>query len=130
MNKAVQDDAVQIQFALISHTNNGKTTLARTLTGMDVGEVRDAAHVTVLSESHTLLATPEGDATLVLSRPDGTEAAITPADLAGLPAHVEAGCRIVSTGHPVSGPYTFGGVRLVDLIRAYVDEGTAWRHAA
>jgi GTPase SAR1 family protein len=52
---------VQIQFALISHTNNGKTTLARTLVGMDVGEVRDAAHVTVFAESHTLLTTAEGD---------------------------------------------------------------------
>jgi GTPase SAR1 family protein len=52
---------VQIQFALISHTNNGKTTLARTLVGMDVGEVRDAAHVTIFAESHTLLTTPEGD---------------------------------------------------------------------
>jgi hypothetical protein len=52
---------VQIEFALISHTNNGKTTLARTLTGIDVGEVRDAAHVTQLAESHTLLSTPEGD---------------------------------------------------------------------
>jgi hypothetical protein len=50
-----------IQLALISHTNNGKTTLARTLIGVDVGEVRDAAHVTISSESHTLLATPEGD---------------------------------------------------------------------
>ncbi|MBP1206128.1 hypothetical protein JOD97_004201 [Duganella sp. 1411] len=54
-------DAVQIQFALISHTNNGKTTLARTLVGMDVGEVRDAAHVTIFAESHTLLTTPQGD---------------------------------------------------------------------
>ena len=53
--------AVHIQFALISHTNNGKTTLARTLVGIDVGEVRDAAHVTVFAESHTLLVTPEGD---------------------------------------------------------------------
>ena len=50
-----------IQFALISHTNNGKTTLARTLVGMDVGEVRDAAHVTIFAESHTLLTTAEGD---------------------------------------------------------------------
>ena len=55
------DMPAQVQFVLISHTNNGKTTLARTLTGMDVGEVRDAAHVTVLAESHLLLATPEGD---------------------------------------------------------------------
>jgi hypothetical protein len=50
-----------IQLALISHTNNGKTTLARTLMGVDVGEVRDAAHVTVHSEPHTLLSTPQGD---------------------------------------------------------------------
>ncbi|MDC8760963.1 DUF3482 domain-containing protein [Janthinobacterium fluminis] len=58
----MSDTPVQIQFALISHTNNGKTTLARTLIGVDVGEVRDAAHVTVFAESHTLLATPAGDA--------------------------------------------------------------------
>jgi hypothetical protein len=50
-----------IQLALISHTNNGKTTLARTLMGVDVGEVRDAAHVTVHAEPHTLLTTPQGD---------------------------------------------------------------------
>jgi hypothetical protein len=54
-------EAVQIQLALISHTNAGKTTLARTLMGVDVGEVRDAPHVTTLSESHTLLSTPTGD---------------------------------------------------------------------
>ncbi len=52
---------VQIQLTLISHTNAGKTTLARTLMGVDVGEVRDAPHVTALSESHTLLSTPAGD---------------------------------------------------------------------
>ena len=52
---------VHIQFALISHTNNGKTTLARTLVGVDVGEVRDAAHVTVFAESHLLVKTGVGD---------------------------------------------------------------------
>ncbi|HAT30283.1 MAG TPA: DUF3482 domain-containing protein [Janthinobacterium sp.] len=57
----MSDTPVQIQFALISHTNNGKTTLARTLVGVDVGEVRDAAHVTIFAESHTLLTTPRGD---------------------------------------------------------------------
>jgi GTPase SAR1 family protein len=57
----MSDTPVQIQFALISHTNNGKTTLARTLVGVDVGEVRDAAHVTIFAESHTLLTTPLGD---------------------------------------------------------------------
>lgn len=60
---------VQIQFALISHTNNGKTTLARTLLGADVGDVRDAAHVTIASESHVLLSTPGGDALLLWDTP-------------------------------------------------------------
>ena len=59
----------QIQLVLISHTNAGKTTLARTLVGMDVGEVRDAAHVTVASESHALMRTPEGDALLLWDTP-------------------------------------------------------------
>ena len=35
-----------VALSLISHTNAGKTTLARTLLGRDVGEVRDEAHVT------------------------------------------------------------------------------------
>ena len=42
-------------FSLISHTNAGKTTLARTLLRRDIGEVRDAPHVTMQNESHTLL---------------------------------------------------------------------------
>ena len=58
----MNDTPVTIQFALISHTNNGKTTLARTLVGVDVGEVRDAAHVTLLAEEHTLIRTEQGDA--------------------------------------------------------------------
>jgi GTPase SAR1 family protein len=57
----MSEPCVEIQFALISHTNNGKTTLVRTLTGIDVGEVRDAAHVTMFAESHALLTTPQGD---------------------------------------------------------------------
>ncbi|WP_426197717.1 DUF3482 domain-containing protein [Massilia sp. DWR3-1-1] len=52
---------VHIEFALVSHTNNGKTTLVRTLVGIDIGEVRDAAHVTVFAEAHTLMTSPEGD---------------------------------------------------------------------
>jgi len=57
----VNDQPVQIQFALVSHTNNGKTTLARTLLGADVGEVRDAAHVTLSSDAHLLLTSAAGD---------------------------------------------------------------------
>ena len=50
-----------IALGLVSHTNAGKTTLARTLLGRDVGEVRDAPHVTDLSEAYTLIETAEGD---------------------------------------------------------------------
>ena len=53
--------ASTVEIALVSHTNAGKTTLARTLLGRDIGEVRDAPHVTDLTESHTLLTSPEGD---------------------------------------------------------------------
>ena len=41
-----------IALSLVSHTNVGKTTLARTLLGRDIGEVRDAAHVTEAAETH------------------------------------------------------------------------------
>jgi hypothetical protein len=58
-----------IQFALVSHTNNGKTTLARTLTGVDVGEVRDAAHVTLFAEPLPLLASAAGDRLLLWDTP-------------------------------------------------------------
>ena len=57
----MNDSDVQIRLVLISHTNNGKTTLARTLLGADVGEVRDAAHVTLSSEPHVLLTSAQGD---------------------------------------------------------------------
>ena len=54
-----------IALSLISHTNAGKTTLARTLLGRDVGEVRDAQHVTLDATPYPLIDTPEGD-TLIL----------------------------------------------------------------
>ncbi|MEP6558099.1 MAG: GTPase domain-containing protein, partial [Burkholderiales bacterium] len=52
---------VRLQLALISHTNVGKTTLARTLLGRDIGEVRDAPHITETADSHVLVATDAGD---------------------------------------------------------------------
>jgi hypothetical protein len=61
--------AAKVQFALVSHTNNGKTTLARTLVGVDVGEVRDAAHVTAFAESHVLQETGQGDSLLLWDTP-------------------------------------------------------------
>ncbi|WP_342133125.1 GTPase domain-containing protein [Hydrogenophaga sp. OTU3427] len=54
-------EPVTLQLCLVSHTNVGKTTLTRTLLGAEVGEVRDAAHVTQQAEAHTLLHTDAGD---------------------------------------------------------------------
>ena len=51
----------RIQVALLSHTNAGKTTLARTLLRQDIGAVMDRAHVTETAESHVLLRTEGGD---------------------------------------------------------------------
>ena len=50
-----------IALSLISHTNVGKTTLARTLLGRDIGEVRDAEHVTHTAERHVLVQALQGD---------------------------------------------------------------------
>jgi len=48
-----------VTLSLISHTNVGKTTLARTLLRTDVGEVLDQAHVTEASEAYDLVKTEE-----------------------------------------------------------------------
>ncbi|HEX2542359.1 MAG TPA: DUF3482 domain-containing protein [Caldimonas sp.] len=50
-----------IALSLVAHTNVGKTTLARTLLGRDIGEVRDEPHVTEFADVHTMLESPEGD---------------------------------------------------------------------
>jgi len=54
-------DSATIELTLVSHTNAGKTTLARTLLGRDIGEVRDLPHVTEVAEAHTLAETAAGD---------------------------------------------------------------------
>jgi hypothetical protein len=50
-----------VELSLVSHTNAGKTTLARTLLRRDIGEVGDRAHVTELAERHVLVESPQGD---------------------------------------------------------------------
>ncbi|MCX7890979.1 MAG: GTPase domain-containing protein [Burkholderiales bacterium] len=65
----MSDASRSIALSLVSHTNVGKTTLARTLLGHDIGEVRDAAHVTELAEAHTMMETAEGDALLLWDTP-------------------------------------------------------------
>ena len=50
-------DVSTLTLSLISHTNVGKTTLARTLLRRDVGETLDRPHVTDISEAHVMVAT-------------------------------------------------------------------------
>lgn len=45
----------EILISIISHTNIGKTTLARTLLRKDIGEINDAPHVTSEPERHVYL---------------------------------------------------------------------------
>ncbi len=61
--------AAAVALSLISHTNAGKTTLARTLLGRDVGEVRDAPNVTQEATPHPMIDTPQGDALVLWDTP-------------------------------------------------------------
>jgi hypothetical protein len=58
-----------ISLSLVSHTNVGKTTLARTLLGRDVGEVRDEAHVTDTAEAQLLIESEQGDRLMLWDTP-------------------------------------------------------------
>ena len=67
---AVPDNrGAHISLSLVSHTNAGKTTLARTLLGRDVGTVRDAPHVTEFADVFTMLETPDGERLLLWDTP-------------------------------------------------------------
>ena len=59
----------RIDLSLISHTNVGKTTLARTLLRSDIGEVGDRAHVTDLAASDVLIRSPQGDSLVLWDTP-------------------------------------------------------------
>lgn len=56
----MSNDPLRIHLSLVSHTNIGKTTLARTLLSRDIGEVADRAHVTETTDDYVLARTPEG----------------------------------------------------------------------
>ena len=56
----MSNDPMRIHLSLVSHTNVGKTTLARTLLSRDIGEVADRAHVTETTDDYVLARTPEG----------------------------------------------------------------------
>ena len=54
-------ETATISVGLLSHTNAGKTTLARTLLRRDIGEIGDRAHVTEVAERHVLVESSHGD---------------------------------------------------------------------
>src|ERR1700710_365959 len=62
-------DMTKISLSLVSHTNAGKTTLARTLLARDVGTVRDAPHVTEFADMFTMLETPAHEQLLLWDAP-------------------------------------------------------------
>lgn len=70
---------------------------------------------------------PDSDPAFTFSAPSGQEWLLTPADLATLPQTAVSDCFIVSTGHGTSGPFTFSGVTLGDLIAQYF--GRTWEDA-
>ena len=59
----------RIDLSLISHTNVGKTTLARTLLRRDIGEVGDRPHVTDVAESDVLIESSAGDSLVLWDTP-------------------------------------------------------------
>src|SRR5688572_22467386 len=61
--------ASSVDVSLLSHTNVGKTTLARTLLRQDIGEVADRPHVTELAEPNVLIESPEGDRLVLWDTP-------------------------------------------------------------
>ena len=60
---------MKVSLALLSHTNVGKTTLARTLLRRDIGAVMDRAHVTEVAEAHVLMQSPAGDELVLWDTP-------------------------------------------------------------
>src|SRR5215472_2210163 len=59
----------RVDLSLVSHTNVGKTTLARTLLRRDIGDVSDRPHVTDLAESDVLIESLEGDSLVLWDTP-------------------------------------------------------------
>ncbi len=58
-----------INLSLVSHTNVGKTTLARTLLKKDIGEIGDRPHVTALAEPHLLIRDEQSNQLILWDTP-------------------------------------------------------------
>lgn len=71
---------------------------------------------------------PSRNARFTLSIVNTQTVVITVSDLLELPRTTVHECLIVSTGHGTSGPFTFSGVALRDLVAAYVHGTVEWSH--
>ena len=67
---ADQQDSLRIHLSLVSHTNIGKTTLARTLLMRDVGEIADRAHVTETTDDYLLARGQDGSELILWDTPN------------------------------------------------------------
>lgn len=72
---------------------------------------------------------PSPDATLIVQKPDQVEVQIEVNHLQKLPLTQVDDCWIVSTGHGTSGPFTFAGARLLDLLDSLLDTVGTWQYA-
>jgi hypothetical protein len=75
----------RVVLALVSHTNVGKTTLARTLLRRDVGEVLDQAHVTDTTEPFALFENERGESVVLTDNPGFGDSVRLLGRLRGLP---------------------------------------------
>lgn len=75
----------QLVLSLISHTNVGKTTLARTLLRRDVGEVLDQAHVTDATDHFVLHTNERGERVVLTDNPGFGDSVRLLRRLRGLP---------------------------------------------
>ena len=69
-------DQFRIHLSLVSHTNIGKTTLARTLLMRDVGEVADRAHVTETTDDYVLARDSAGCELVLWDTPSRSPSAL------------------------------------------------------
>ncbi|RIK37194.1 MAG: hypothetical protein DCC55_25055 [Chloroflexi bacterium] len=74
-------------------------------------------------------APPTQVTAITVNPPSAPPLTIDVADLHRLPTSEATGCYIVSTGHGTSGPFTFAGVRLGDLIDHVLGKEANWRYA-
>ncbi len=69
---------------------------------------------------------PHDDPTFLVIAPGAAPIRVTTDMLRRLPRSSVPECTIVSTGHGTSGPFTFAGVALGDLLRRLLPAGVSW----